>query len=495
MLHPPFITLDESSTQPIYQQICEAIRQEILSGNFRPRTPLPASRALAEQLKIARMTVVNAYDQLVAEGYLETRIGAGTFVTSRLPEEYLQAKSARQSEKKIKSEPRKIWLSNFGKRVDEYKERILSDFGGSFPIAFQHGTPDTENFPFKVWEKISAKWLRKTSENFFQYQEPFGYFPLRKAIAEHVVSSRGLRCEPEQVLIINGIQQGLDLISRIFLDGGAEFCVEDPGYAARREFFATDEAKLIPVPLDAEGFNLSAAKKLSRNPRLIYVTPSHQYPLGMTMTLARRMALLEWANETGAFIVEDDYDSEFRYASRPVAALQGLDRHNRVIYLGTFSKTIFPSLRLGCLIAPPDLVEIFAAAKALSDYHSPPLQQAVLAEFIAEKHYLRHLRKMRGIYEQRQQFIIEEAEKRLKGLLEIKPSDAGMHLIGWLPAGVSDREVVRQALSAGLRLKSLSSLCLNEKMRGGLILGYTGFNEEQIRQGIKKLRKVLSEFK
>jgi GntR family transcriptional regulator/MocR family aminotransferase len=252
-------------------------------------------------------------------------------------------------------------------------------------------------------------------------------------------------------------------------------------------------ARIVPVPIDDEGFDLQTARKRSRKARLIYVTPSHQFPLGVTMSLPRRLSLLEWARERDAFIIEDDYNSEYRYAGRPLASLQGLDRDGRVIYVGTFSKTIFPALRLGYLVVPADLMDVFAAARALNDLHSPGIEQAVLAEFIAERHFARHIRRMRGLYEVRQQCLVEEARKNLGGMLELAPAKAGMHLIGWLPDGVSDREVSRRAADDGLNLAPVSAYCIDQKLRDGFLLGYTAHDEKHIRQGMKKLARVLTE--
>jgi GntR family transcriptional regulator/MocR family aminotransferase len=316
---------------------------------------------------------------------------------------------------------------------------------------------------------------------------------LREAIAEHLASARGVSCRVEQIIITNGTQQALDLIGRIFLSKTTDVYLEDPGYLGARDIFASTGARLVPVPIDGEGFDLHTARKRSRRARLVYVTPSHQFPLGVTMSLARRLKLLEWARDRDAFVVEDDYNSEFRYSGRPLASLQGLDRDGRVIYLGTFSKTIFPALRLGYLVVPANLIEVFAAARALTDLHSPSLEQAVLAEFIAERHFARHIRRMRGIYEERQQILVEEARKNLKGGLEVAPAEAGMHLIGWLPRGIDDRDVARRARAANLQIAPLSAYCLDQKLRGGLLLGYTAFNDRLIRQGVKKLARALGE--
>jgi GntR family transcriptional regulator/MocR family aminotransferase len=493
MPHPPFITLDEKSDAPLYRQIYETIRRSILSGGLPSGRQLPASRLLATQLGVSRMTVVNAYEQLLAEGYLEGRMGAGTFVSAHLPEEFLQASGFKRPERQEKSLPRKVILSGYGDKVARNSEVILRHLGASAHVPFQHGVAALDEFPFGVWAKIVQRWHRSPPASVLSYGDAVGFRPLRDAVAAHLAAARGVRCTPEQIVITNGTQQALDLVSRIFLSESDDACLEDPGYFGARDIFAATGARIVPVPIDDEGFDVQAARKRSRKARLVYVTPSHQFPLGVTMSLARRLSLLEWARERDAFVIEDDYNSEYRYAGRPLASLQGLDRDGRVIYVGTFSKTIFPALRLGYLVVPTDLVEVFAAARALTDLHSPVIEQAVLADFISERHFARHIRRMRGMYEARQQTLVEEARKNLRGMLEVAPAKAGMHLIGWLPDGVSDREVSDSAAEAGLNLAPVSAYCINQQLRGGLLLGYTAYDEKHIRRGVKKLAQVLTE--
>ncbi|HVF87570.1 MAG TPA: PLP-dependent aminotransferase family protein [Pyrinomonadaceae bacterium] len=494
MPYPPFIMLDDTSAQPLYRQIYEAIRHAILSGNLRPTSPLPATRLLSKELGISRMTVVNAYDQLFSEGYLEAKTGAGTFVAAHLPEEFLQTSGFERREHQESSLARKVKFSDYGRNLAQNSNSILRHHGTSSLLPFQHGVPGTDEFPFDVWAKIAQRWQKKPPSSILSYGDSVGFRPLREAIAAHLAAARGVRCRVEQIIITNGTQQALDLTGRIFLSKTTDVYLEDPCYHGTRDIFAATGARLVHVPIDAEGFDLQTARKRSRRARLVYVTPSHQYPLGVTMSLARRLNLLEWARDRDAFVIEDDYNSEYRYSGRPLASLQGLDRDGRVIYLGTFSKTIFPALRLGYLVVPTNLVEVFAAARALTDLHSPSIDQAVLAEFIAERHFARHIRRMRGIYEERQQILVEEVRKNLKGLLEVAPAEAGMHLIGWLPPGLDDREVSRRAAEANLNVAPVSAYCTNQILRGGLLLGYTAFNERLIKQGVKKLGRVLNEF-
>lgn len=492
MPHLPFISLDEKLAAPLYRQIYETLRRSILSGELQRGRQLPASRLLARQLDISRMTVVNAYEQLLAEGYLESRTGAGTFVAEQLPEEFLQAANFGRQEDSRNLPARQVRFSEYGKRIAQNSKTILRHHGEARIVPFQHGIPAFEEFPSAVWAKLAQKWQKRPPSSMLSYGSPMGFQPLREAVAVHLASARGVRCTPEQIIITGGTQQGLNLISRIFLSEADDVYLEDPGYLGARNIFAATGARLIPVPVDDEGFALPQARKLSRQARLAYVTPSHQYPLGITMSLARRLSLLEWARAHDAFIIEDDYNSEYRYRGRPLASLQGLDHASRIIYLGTFSKTIFPALRLGYLVVPSDLIEIFAAARALDDLHSPVIEQAVLAEFIAERHFARHVRRMRALYEERQHFLVEEARKHLKGRVELAPAESGMHLNGWLPHGTSDREVSQRAARAGLSIARISAHCLKQTLPGGLMLGYTAFNEKQIKQGVKILARLLN---
>jgi GntR family transcriptional regulator/MocR family aminotransferase len=493
MPYAPFIMIDEKSAVPFYRQIYEAIRRAILNGDLRPTAPLPATRLLSRELGISRMTVVNAYDQLFAEGYLEAKTGAGTFVAAHLPEEFLQTSGFERREQRESSLTRKVNFSDYGRNLARNSHSILRHHGTSALLPFQHGVPGIEEFPFDAWAKIAQRWQKKPPPSILSYGDSVGYQPLREAIAAHLAAARGVLCGVDQIIITNGTQQALDLIGRIFLSNTTDVYIEDPCYHGTRDIFAATGARLVPVPIDEEGFDLQAARKRSRKARLVYVTPSHQYPLGVTMSLARRLNLLAWAQDRDAFIIEDDYNSEYRYSGRPLASLQGLNRDGRVIYLGTFSKTIYPALRLGYLVVPANLIEVFAAARALTDLHSPSLEQAVLAEFIAERHYARHIRRMRGIYEERQRILVEEVRRNLKGRLEVAPAEAGMHLIGWLPRGIDDRVVSRRAAEANLKLAPVSAYCIEQRLRGGLLFGYTAFNEKLIRQGVKKLGRVLDE--
>ena len=358
---------------------------------------------------------------------------------------------------------------------------------------FQHGLPALDEFPFNVWSRIAQKLYKNMPREVLGYGEPEGYRPLREAIAAHLKSARGVKCDYAQVIITSGAQHALTLAGKIFLEPRDEVWMEDPCYLGARGALLSAEIQPIAVRVDTDGFDSSKALAKGKNAKLVYVTPSHQYPLGLTMSLARRLALIDWAKQNDAWVIEDDYNSEYRYAGRPLASLQGLDRDGRVIYVGTFSKTIFPSLRLGCLIVPKDLVEVFTIARSLNDLHSPLIEQAILAEFIAEGHFVRHLRRMRKLYEERQKILIREAEKQLKGLLKVREADAGMHLIGWLPDGIRAERVAEKAAQINLKVSPIAAYSFNPHPPNGLILGYASYNERQIKEGVSLLKKILLE--
>lgn len=490
----PFIMLSHgASDAPFYRQIYEAIRDAILTGRLTSGSRLPSSRALATQLSVSRITVVNAFEQLLAEGYLESRTGAGTFVASEIPDDLLainDSKPARSPAFETRSPA--FGISSLARSIQA--ERTAPEADWDVIVPFRNGVTAIREFPFDVWEKIAVRVIRRASRRFRGYGESAGFLPLREAIAAHLSGSRGVACCADQVIITSGAQQALDLIARVLLDRGDKVWVEDPCYQEALAVFRLCGAEVTAVPVDGDGFDAVAAESACADAKLAYVTPSHQYPTGSTMSLARRLELLDWARRTGSWIVEDDYNSEFRYTGRPLASLHNLDRHDRVIYVGTFSKTVFPALRLGCLIVPAHLADIFAAAKNLCDTHTGLIEQAILAEFITEGHFARHLRRMRSLYEKRQAFLVAESERCLGGLMKISRSSSGMHLIGWLREGLDDQIISSMGSEYGLNLTPLSSYSVTKQQAPGLVLGYTGFNESEIADAIGKLKTVLESF-
>lgn len=487
----PFIVLsDKNTATPLYRQIYASIRTSILQGELAAKTRLPSTRVLADQLGVSRITVVNAYEQLFAEGYLEGKIGAGTFVASKLPDDLLQTSEPKPKNlEKRQSSP--LNLSPFGEKLlarDLESTRV--QFETKFQ-PFQNGLTAIDEFPFEIWSRIAAKFYKNPPRSILGYGDPRGLYKLREAVAAHLKSARGVNCTAEQVIITSGAQQALDLTARIFLSEKDTFLIEDPCYREAWNSFSATGAKDVSVAVDEEGFNLANAPRTGETAKLLYVTPSHQYPLGHTMTLARRLELIEWARKQNAWIIEDDYNSEFRYAGRPLASLQGLDNAGRVIYVGTFSKTIFPALRIGCLVVPPELVDVFTVARAFNDAHSSIINQAILAEFISEGHFARHVRRMRRLYEERQEILVREVKNKLADFIEIEKTEAGMHLIGWLKKDLDEEKITAEASRQNIKLSAVSSYYLSEPPRKGFIFGYTAFDEFQIKEAIAKLAEIL----
>jgi len=482
-----FTVLDRSSSTALHRQLYNQLREAILAGRLAPGMRLPSTREMANELSLARNTVLNAFDQLYAEGYLVRRVGDGTYVSRELPDDLLRIKGAQAVRKHPPQSGRLI--SEWGAAVTS-----ISVSPGTYhgpPRPFRTGTPALDAFPYKLWGRLLARRWKESGPAIIPYGDSAGYLPLRNAIASYLSTTRGVQCVPEQVVITSGSLHALEIIARVILERGDSAWIEDPGFLGARAVLTGAKARLVPVPVDADGLNVSAGARRCANPRLIYVTPSHQYPLGMTLSLSRRLELLRLAGKTGAWIVEDDYDSEFRYLGQPLAALQGLDTEQRVIYVGTFSKVLFPSIRIGYAIAPTDLVDAIVHARSVGGHQSQTLDQAVLADFISEGHFARHVRRMRKLYAERQQVLLKAARSELDGLLDMKASGAGMHLIGWLPEGVDDRAASRAAFDRGVEVTPLSAYCLEPQQRGALRLGYTGYTSKKIWTAARRLAAAL----
>lgn len=475
---------------PLYQQLYAHLRSAILSGELKHGLKLPSTRALAEELNVSRNTVLNAYDQLIAEGYLETIEGGGTFVAQELPDLLLTTPAPKVARDSTPTGSGPLFFSQQAtlQLADAQRSAVLPTLSGRPPRPFRSDTPALDAFPYELWSRLIARQARRMPTSAFTYQDAAGYYPLREAIAAHITVSRRVHCTAEQIIIVSGSQGALHLAARLLINPGDAVWLEDPGYPGARGTFLGAGAQIVPVPVDRAGLVIEAGLARAPQARLVYLTPSHQFPLGVTMSLARRLALLDWAGQTGAYLLEDDYDSEYRFTGRPLAALQGLDETNRVIYIGTFSKVLFPALRLGYLILPPPLVEAFLAVRRLIDIHPPLLEQAVLTDFIVEGHFTRHLRRMRTLYAERRAALLE-AVRPLP--LEIDSPEAGIHCIGWLPEGMDDLALVHRAAAHGLDLSPVSQFSLEPLPRPGLLLGYGGYPVPQIKEGVRRLAVVL----
>ncbi|HEV7239368.1 MAG TPA: PLP-dependent aminotransferase family protein [Thermoanaerobaculia bacterium] len=466
---------------PAYRWLYGALRTEILEGRLRPGARLPGTRDLAEQYGLSRGTIVSAFEQLKSEGYVEGSVGSGTYVSKVLPDHLLEAARASRARAATRVKPKR--------RISEYAARLdpFSGFDNRRARAFRTDLPALDLFPTTLWTQISARRLRRLSTRFLLGCEPLGHRPLRNAVADYLTTSRGVKCEPEQVAIVSGVLEALDLVARLFLNPNDRVCIEDPGYQGAAILFEGVGAKVFAVPLDEEGMKLPRVK----DARLVYITPAHQFPVGTTMTLARRLELLEWARKSGALIFEDDYDSEYRYSGRPVPALQGLDPSGQVLFFGTFSKVLFPALRLGYLVLPRDLVSYFESAIAITRRHAPLVDQAVLCDFITEGHFARHLRRMRQIYAERLSVLLESARERLAGLLDISDVEAGLQTAGWLRDGINGESAAKAAAERGVEVTPLSRYSRGAMSREGLQLGFAAVDAGEIRRGVRELAIVL----
>jgi GntR family transcriptional regulator/MocR family aminotransferase len=483
----PALGLDRSSEQPLQQQVFEALREAILAGRIRPGSRLPSSRVLASEIGAARNTVMLAYQQLLAEAYAVARVGAGTAVAETLPEELLRVRPAEPAH----NGPPESHAPRLSRRGHLIAKTPATPRRSARARALRPGYPALDHFPIDAWARLAARRWRTVSAALLDYGDPAGLKALREAIAAYLGEARGVRADAGQVVIVSGSQQAVDLAARLLLDPGDRAWLEDPGYLGARGALLAAGARLVPVPVDHEGLVVADGIRRAPDARLAYVTPSHQFPLGVTMSAGRRLSLLDWATRARAWIVEDDYDSEYRYGGRPLTALAGLDRGGRVIYVGTFSKVLFPALRLGYLVLPPGLVDAFVAARALTDRQSPTADQAILADFIGEGHFARHLRRMRALYADRQAALLDAVARTSSANLDVRPQAAGMHLIGWLPPGYSDRAASEAAAASSVDAPPLSTYRLRPAARGGLLLGYTGWSPREIQGAVGRLVRSL----
>ena len=485
----PLISVDRRAQRPLHRQIYDAYRTAILRNELRSGQQVPSSRLLADELGISRIPVLSAYAELLAEGYFETRAGAGTFVSRSLPEHLTvcEVTTARPSFEQT-GERR---VSRRSEAIPLLQNRPWVLGKGAFSIAHQA----FEQYPLETWCRLVSRYARQLRPASLQYGPPAGRKDVREALCTYLRSARGVHCEPEQIIMVSGSQQALHIAAQALLDPGDSVWMEEPGYWLAHRVFALAGARLVPVPVDEDGMNVAAGIKLRRRARLAFVTPSHQFPLGVTMTLARRLQLLEWAQKTGAWIIEDDYDSEFRYQSRPLASLQGLDSSARVIYVGTFSKVLFPSMRTGYMVVPPDLVDRFLAVRNAVDVTPPDLHHAVLAQFIEGGHFGRHLRRMRALYGERCAVLRNSIQKIFGSDLQILGDQSGMHLTVTLPDGMSDTELATRAVDKQLWLWPLSTLYLGASRRQGLLLGYGGVSSREIPRGVRLMHEVFGEMR
>ncbi|MGB7088228.1 MAG: PLP-dependent aminotransferase family protein [Phormidesmis sp.] len=520
---------------PLYRQVYAQIRMAILTGRVRSHQKLPSSRQLAKSLGLSRTTVTQSYDQLISEGYLQTRQGAGTFVCAQIPDELLTLPEQRTSDEPTDCltsgltsgltgplQPELPALSTYGDRLSHTADFTYEK---DCPLSFRYGLPDMSLFPIQQWRRLLSRQHSASTEWMDYSAAPTGHAPLREQIARYISQVRAVRCTPEQILITNGTQQALDLAVRVLINPGEAIAIENPGYLSGRRIFRAGGASLLPVAVDAEGIKIegpdglvqmAANQPLKRMPKLVYVTPSHQFPTGVLMSLSRRLALLQWAQQNNALIIEDDYDSEFRYSGRPIPALQGLDTSDRVLYMGTFSKLMFPGLRIGYVVLPVPLIPLFQRAKWLCDRQGALIDHFALADFIGEGHLAKHIRRMRTVYEGRRQVLVSELKnisenaKTLNGGMrqsaEILGDEAGLHVVARLPSQKSVPNVIEQARVQGVSLFSTRPYYWHpphspedqphdvpplKPVNSEFIFGFGAINEAEIKTAIARIQPLL----
>ena len=481
------LNLNPRAPQPLHQQLYHELRHSILNGRLTAGQRIPSTRALADALGISRSTVTQGYDRLISEGYLETAIGSGTAVSAQLPEDALQAAPVKQAVAKKELRPAKPPKLSLAGQTMLTMQREPDT---ALPYNFKYCRPAVDEFPLAQWRRLLLRQYRAENVKGLDYAaDGRGEPSLRAAVASYLTRARAVQCDAEQVVIVNGSQQALSLISQVLLDRGDVAALEEPGYHGARHAFQAYGARLHPVTVDEAGIVPEALP--AKGARLLYVTPSHQFPTGAVLSLARRLELLQWAQATDTWVIEDDYDSEFRYECRPVPALQGLATHDQVLYVGTFSKVLFPALRIGYLVVPRALVAVFEQAKWLQDRHKPTVEQRALAEFINEGSFERHLRRMRKLYDQRRQALARALETHFGERVMILGANSGMHLMIRLQSRWSESEVIARAAEAGVGILGASIYYVGEAAQNEFVLGYAPLSERKIQEGVKQLARAV----
>jgi len=468
------LSFDKSLKQSLSQQLYMGLRQLMLNGQLPAKCQLPSSRNLAEQLNLGRNTVMAAYEQLQAEGYISSKRGAGSFVASPLPDQLHSAKAS-------------ILESSSATKSVQRSNQSSDDINQSFCV----GVPDLSAFPHKIWQRI-AQQLGRHSQDYMGYGDEAGFWPLRRAIAQYLQQSRAANCRPEQVMITAGAQQALDLCMRLLLSTDDVLAMESPGYRGVMRALRLTGNDHIPCPVDQYGLNPEVIFKAKQKPKLIYCSPANQYPMGEVLSLERKMALLNWAAENDSWIIEDDYDSEYHYQHRPLACMQGLDQHQRVIYMGSFSKTLYPGMRLGYLVLPEPLVKTFSQARFASYGQPPLLSQAQVACFMEEGHFNRHLRRMRIAYKEKL-LALQDAMQSLQPWGRTLERQAGMHIVFIAKQGVDDRRLVSELERRKLYASALSEYCHGGEGLNGLVLGFANTPADKMQSKVQLIRNVLAE--
>jgi GntR family transcriptional regulator / MocR family aminotransferase len=484
------IRLDRAAAEPLHEQLYRQIRDELRSGNFTDgASRLPSSRALAVDLGISRLTVTLAFSKLYGEGYLRSKARSGTFVADPLPETFLTADKPKPyrlvgHRPRISGRVKAIPDQRVGKQFD------LGALGAGAGISLVPGLPAVDEFPIDIWERLRSQVLAQKGAHLLRHASSRGDPDLRKAVATYLCDFRGARCHPDQILIVGGMQQAMLISAMALLDPGEPVWIEDPGFHQARRVFILAGAKVVPKPLDRDGIVIARSPK-EKQPKIIHVTPSHQYPLGMTMSFVRRTALLDFARAHNAFIFEDDFYAEFRFTGPPLPCLQGIDNFGRVIYAGTMSKILYPSLRLGYVVAPEQLIDPLVKIRSTMDQHSSAIDQATLARFITEGFFLRHLKRMRKLYAERREFFIKEFNKLLSDPFILQIPEAGLNFVGWLRCDADFARVARVSTEIGIKPFPLSFYCIQAKLKPAFVFGFAAWTPAQIRESLLRLASAL----
>lgn len=472
------LSVDRTSSVPLFRQLHSELRRVILSGDAAPGSRLPATRDLAAKLGVSRTSVVAVYEQLLAEGYVQGKVGAGTFVSRDILQPPRELPSSKAAPSRLPS-ARPLSVARYA--------GLKPDAGQFAALPFNTGRCSVDGRTLKILRKLTTAQLRAPNALWLGYSDPLGDPRLREALAHYLRASRGVQCDPAQIMVLSGIQQAIDLVLKVLIEPGDAVWIEDPTYPALHAALKAAQADIVPVPVDGQGIVVSAGVAASPMARAVYVTPSHQSPSGVVLSMARRLELLAWARDARSWVIEDDYDSEFRYAGRPLASLQGIDRGERVIYLGTFSKVIFPGLRLGYAVIPYELLDAITAARFLADRHPPGLIESVVTDFIEQGHFDAHIRRMSAQYRGARDYLAGALKTRLGEFLDVSTPDQGMNMLAPLHPGWDDASVARAALERGVVVRPLSAFYVAAPPVSAVVLGFTGYDTITLQAGVDRL--------
>ena len=480
----PVISIDRADPTPLHQQVYDGYRKAILRGDLAPGQKIPSSRELAGEMQVSRFPILHAYSQLMAEGYFESLVGSGTFISATLPEQMMSSESCDDQ----------LELRPSGLRPVAKRNSLYPSFRRDSPLrswgAFGLHQPASDQFPFQLWSELTNRHSRNPSSSALHKVDPMGLQRFRMEICRYLRTARSVKCDPEQIMVVSGSQQALDITARVLFNSGDSVLIEEPGYRLEKTVLQAAGCRLKLVAVDEQGIDITRAGNC-KGVKAAFVTPSHQFPLGSTMSATRRLHLLNWAQSVGAWIVEDDYDSEYRFDTKPIASLQGLDVNSRVIYIGTFSKVLFPSLRVGYMVLPRDLISLFEAVRFATDIFPPYLYQEVLADFIERGHMARYIRKMRRLYGERREILVRSIQAEFGEFLRVHGASAGMHVSVSLPEGFDDVEICQRASENKLLLWPLSPYYAGKRPLQGFVLGFGSTAAEQIPEAVKRLRNVV----